>query len=623
MNARQARLIVLAVVAGVVLVDVAPVDPGTVTTAKVDDWQYESGTAADLDTFRPLFHIPLDTVDSFMAGSPYDAVGTIGAPLVSVPVAVFAAMQSTMSTFGAVGGVQNQAGAVGQSGSSLGLAAGGAQDINNFRDNLNESYLPIPTDLSYEGLFYEYYFDTGQQEPCEELFCPSYSRAVTDDPLSNTTEQYMTVGLNSDLDADMFERKKLNLVLVLDISGSMGSGFGQYYYDRFGNRHEVQNATDKSKIRVAAESLAALTEHLEEGDRLGVVLFNNGASTAKPLRLTEETDMAAIRNHMLELRAGGGTNMEAGMEEATEMLQEYGDADRTEYENRIIFLTDAMPNIGRTGATGDDDLLSMVEDNAADGIYTTFVGIGVDFNTELVDAITAVRGANYYSVHSSDQFTERMDDEFEYMVTPLVFNLSLRLDSDEISIEQVYGSTAAEESTGQIMKVNTLFPSPTEEGRTRGGVVLLQLNGTAEEVGLEASYQTRDGESHTTSRTVSFADRQPEYFENTGVRKAVLLTRYADLMKNWMIYEHDQVNETGPDVRPAVKVAEREGIEPPHPSFELGKWERQSVPLRVSDRYEGKIREFRTYFREEADDIGDASLDQEERMMETILAAVQ
>ncbi len=623
MNARQARMVVMAVVAAVIIVDVAPADVTDIGTTGVDDWQYDGGTGADLDVVRPFFHVPLDAAGSFLAGRPYDAVGTIGAPVLGAPLAVLVMMRSSISSFQSTRAVQSQAGGAGQASADLGLAAGGAQDINNFRDNLNESYLPIPTDLSYEGLFYEYYFDTGQQKSCQELFCPSYSRAVTEDPLSNETEQYMTVGLNSDLDADMFERKKLNLVLVLDISGSMGSGFGQYYYDRFGNRHEVENATGKAKIQVAAESLAALTKHLEDDDRLGVVLFNNGAATAKPLRLTEETDMAAIRDHMLEVRAGGGTNMEAGMQEATEMLQEYKNVDRTEYENRIIFLTDAMPNIGRTGATGDDDLLTMVEENAADGIYTTFVGIGVDFQTELVDAITAVRGANYYSVHSSEQFSERMDEEFEYMVTPLVFNLSLRLDSDEVSIEKVYGSTAAEESTGQIMKVNTLFPSPTEEGRTRGGVVVLQLNGTTDEVGLEATYETRDGERHTTSRTVSFEDRKPEYFENTGVRKAVLLTRYADLMKNWMIYEHDQADELDEEVKPAVTVAEREGIEPPHQSFELGKWERQSVPLRVSDRYEDKIREFRPYFRKEADAIGDETLDQEDRMMEAIVAAVQ
>ena len=58
----------------------------------------------------------------------------------------------------------------------------------------------------------------------------------------------------------------------------------------------------------------------------------------------------------------------------------------------------------------------MTRRNAENHIYTTFIGIGVDFNTELVEGITKIRGANYYSVHSAEQFRERMDEEFEYMV---------------------------------------------------------------------------------------------------------------------------------------------------------------------------------------------------------------
>jgi len=67
-----------------------------------------------------------------------------------------------------------------------------------------------------------------------------------------------------------------------------------------------------------------------------------------------------------------------------------------------------------------------VKDNADDKIYMTFIGVGVDFNTTLIDSITKVRGANYYSVHSSKEFANRMDDEFDFMVTPLVFNLELK-----------------------------------------------------------------------------------------------------------------------------------------------------------------------------------------------------
>jgi Ca-activated chloride channel family protein len=48
------------------------------------------------------------------------------------------------------------------------------------------NYLPIITDLSYEGLFYDYFFDTGDQQPetdKKQLLCPSYSMAFTTNPL--------------------------------------------------------------------------------------------------------------------------------------------------------------------------------------------------------------------------------------------------------------------------------------------------------------------------------------------------------------------------------------------------------------------------------------------------------
>ena len=54
---------------------------------------------------------------------------------------------------------------------------GGAKDINNFRENIKQDYLPLPTDVTYEGLFYDYYFDTGAAQECKKLFCPSYSYA--------------------------------------------------------------------------------------------------------------------------------------------------------------------------------------------------------------------------------------------------------------------------------------------------------------------------------------------------------------------------------------------------------------------------------------------------------------
>lgn len=491
-----------------------------------------------------------------------------------------------------------------ESASGVGFSAGGAKDINNFRDNIENGYLPIPTDLQHEGLFYDYYFDTGQTGDCDDLFCPSYSTAVSEDPLSGETDRYMTVGLNSGLEE--VERKKLNTVVVLDISGSMGSSFDEYYYDRFGNRQEVENYTGEMKMEVATDVVASMTEHLNDDDRFGMVVFNGDAAVAKPVNEVGETDMEAIRGHIRELQAGGGTRMSAGMGEATGMLRNYTDADQSEYENRMVFMTDAMPNLGDTD---DDSLLGKMEENAEDSIHTTFVGMGVDFNTEIVEEITSVRGANYFSVHSAEQFEDRMDKNFEYMVTPLVYNLELEVDAEGYDIEKVYGSTAAEEATGEIMKVNTLFPSPKKDGETKGGVVLIKLERQGEDTNLEleASWENREGEVDSTTEQVSFTSEEPDAYGNSGIRKAVVLTRYADLMKSWMVHESD-------GDRSEIDVSADTSIAPPA-DLNLGEWERQSQELTVSSPYDERIDEFAEYFEEEMDEVGDDSLRKELDML--------
>jgi ubiquitin len=44
---------------------------------------------------------------------------------------------------------------------SIGVTVGGAQDIGNFRENILNGHLPLPSSLTVEGIFSEYYFDTG------------------------------------------------------------------------------------------------------------------------------------------------------------------------------------------------------------------------------------------------------------------------------------------------------------------------------------------------------------------------------------------------------------------------------------------------------------------------------
>ena len=205
----------------------------------------------------------------------------------------------------------------------------------------------------------------------------------------------------------------------------------------------------------------------------------------------------------------------------TEQFNGLGEFSSYEYENRMIILTDAQPNTGDTSASG---LLGIARSNANRRIYTTFIGVGVDFNSQLVEDITKIKGANYYSVHSPAQFKARVEDEFDYMVTPLVFNLRLSFQSDDWRIEKVFGSPEANASTGSIMSINTLFAAKSEGGENRGGIVLMKLKKISSRpdprVYLRTTYEDRNGRTDGDESLVYIESEQPEYFAEYRDKKS-------------------------------------------------------------------------------------------------------
>lgn len=522
---------------------------------------------------------------------------------------------------------------------TLGFSVGGAKGIENFRENIRNRYLPISTDITYNGLFYDYYFDTGrsgENNNSNEMFYPTYSTAVSTDPISGYPEYYMTVGLNSNIKQSDFQRKKLNLVVVMDISGSMSSGFDEYYYG--GTALEGDKIRDKrSKMTIANESLNCLIDQLKDDDRFGIVLFDNGSYLAKPVNLVGETDIAKTKEHILEIKPRGGTNFEAGYKGGTELFTEEM-LSNGEYDNRIIVITDAMPNLG---TTSKDGLTKFVKDNAEKGIYTSFVGVGVDFNTEVIECLSDVKGANYYSVHNSEEFKKKMGDEFDFMVTPLVFDLELKFDSNQYEIREVYGTDTKAKTTGTIMKVNTLFPSSSNsEGEVKGGVILLKLtprmfttsypNEQAMYTKVTVSYKDASGDSHKNEQKVDFEASTEDRYDNTGIRKAIVLTRYANVMKDWILYERAKdIERNDTDIlikdKNRVLITEETGIikcpycEPEIIRTFLGENERQSKAINVSTEYVDTLLKIKNYLKSEIKEIGDNDMNQEVELLDLLV----
>jgi Ca-activated chloride channel homolog len=499
------------------------------------------------------------------------------------------------------------------SGAGIGLAAGGAKDANNFRNNIEEGYVPLPQGIRYEGLFYDHRFAVGDGQACDKLFCPTFDAAVSPHPITGDKEHFVAVGLSSGL--ERVERPPLNVTVVLDVSGSMGSSFSQYYYDQFGTRHEVEDATDSSKMAVAREVLQTLTEQLRPDDLLGIVLFNNQAHTVKPLRPVACTDMDAIRSHIAELEQGGGTNMEAGMRAAKQMYDGL-DADVRAHprSSRIVFLADAMPNIGDTSADG---LRGLIRSYADQGIYTTFTGIGLDANAELIEALTQIRGANAYFVNSEEQFKRRLNEEFTYMVTPLAFDVRLTIDSPGFEIVRAFGTGGDDASSGTFIDVPTFFPSPTTEEGGKGSILLAKVRPTGEltderrQIRFRATYAMPDGSDEVVDRTSAFPEGAEELYTSESVRKGVALVRLGDVLRAWADSAY-----RGDDAAAADRRHHEFGVIRP-----LSTWERRSTSLFVTAAWKQRIRALQADLKRHADTIPSTDFARELELLARLLAA--
>merc|ERR1712013_212167 len=201
--------------------------------------------------------------------------------------------------------------------------------------------------------------------------------------------------------------------------------------------------------------------------------------------------------------------------------------------------------------TDAQSLLGMVSEAAnSRNHFTTFVGVGLDFNADLISHISKVRGANYFCVRSSEQFLRVLDDEFDYFVSPIVFDLCLALqregDADNGCIEAVFGANSKTKridlSTGEVLRINSLFPSKPNKkrkGKSKGGVVLIKLKANVGgEVVVRCSFEDRDGKKHSNEQRVSLEvaddEEEEEVVEDLVLRKGVLLTRYVLIVREWI-----------------------------------------------------------------------------------------
>jgi len=254
-------------------------------------------------------------------------------------------------------------------------------------------------------------------------------------------------------------------------------------------------------------------------------------------------------------------------------------------------------------------LVHTTKNNVAKNIMTTFLGVGVDFGADLAFKLSKISGCNYYSVNSEEEFRKQMVEDFDYVTLNICNDVSVCMDTENFEVEGVFGAPDIPAiKKDEILRIESICPSPATEYGIKGGVVLVKLKPTGSfveslKIRVRLTYVDWDKKHFDREETITIppipADGK-DYFQNNAVRKGVLLVRFVNLMKAHIV---DQI-ERPP--KPAMSIDT--GI-----FHHTSKQASRNAPLdaTILEHYKQLAATFKVYYEEEMEIMKDKSLQKE------------
>lgn len=210
------------------------------------------------------------------------------------------------------------------------------------------------------------------------------------------------VGVQAEI-IDEDDRQPVALTFVVDTSGSMDRA------DRLG---------------LVRESLTLLVEELDRDDTVAIVTYSGDSGIL--LEPTSIRDRDEILDAIDDLRAGGSTNLQAGLDTGYDLARE---AFRDDGVNRVIVASDGLANAGITDV---DALSQRLRDDADAGIGLVTVGYGMNgFNDTTMEQL-ADQGDGFYSyIDTIDQAERLFRDELTSTLITVAIDAKVQVDFDD------------------------------------------------------------------------------------------------------------------------------------------------------------------------------------------------
>ncbi|WP_233231526.1 YfbK domain-containing protein [Tichowtungia aerotolerans] len=199
---------------------------------------------------------------------------------------------------------------------------------------------------------------------------------------------------------DPANRPPLNLVFLMDVSGSMNS---------------------PNKLPLVKQSLDILTRQLDERDRVSIVVYAGASGLVLPP--TSGADRNKILDALKRLQAGGGTNGGQGIELAYKTALENF---HKEGVNRVILCTDGDFNIG---VTQGGDLNRLIEDKAKSGIFLSVLGFGMgNYKDSTLEGLADKGNGNYAYIDTFSEARKVLVDQMSGTLVTIAKDVKIQVE---------------------------------------------------------------------------------------------------------------------------------------------------------------------------------------------------
>ena len=166
------------------------------------------------------------------------------------------------------------------------VGQGGAQDINFFRGEVAFERIPHPDDFTAEGLMSEHDIVLPATETCRQLFCLT-GDAQRADLLAVPHARYLAgIGFATNIDGRKWRREPVNLVAVVDKSGSMNG----------------------EPLELVRQSLVEVAQQLRDGDQMAIVLYGDRAHVHLDTTRADRGGVSTIIDSIADIRSSGSTS---------------------------------------------------------------------------------------------------------------------------------------------------------------------------------------------------------------------------------------------------------------------------------------------------------------------------